>query len=142
MKIFAWIWFAIVQLLMFAATVLGYVVLPLFCKAQAWHPAPSSFDPSRIIDRWSFAPLNWLWGNPEDGVSGAQAKVWIDGNTQGSFMPDATPFSRAYNWSVRRNSADNLKYLFAWKNGPLKVWASGHKAGWQEENGRSVPVLS
>lgn len=143
MKILAWVWFVVVQLVMLFASLLGKLLLIPFCALKAWKPLPSPFDATRMIDLWSWGPLNMIYGNPEDGVSGAQALIWdSQGSERVGYMASSGARWRAYCWSAWRNSADNLKYVFAWKNGPFKVWANGHKAGWQEENGFKVPVAS
>lgn len=142
----AWIWFAIVQLISLGAMVVGWVLLIPFCLAQAWEmsPMPSIKDGQRPIDRWRWRWLGFAFDNPEDGVSGAQALIWVDGK-QVPYMPDAWPPWRAYCWSAWRNSADNLKYVFAWEKGPFKQWTlfgRPQKAGFQQENGFNVPILS
>lgn len=139
-----WLRFAAVQLVMLLATILGWIVLVPFALARAWEPCPSRFDPSRVIDRWKWKPLNAVYGNPEDGVSGMKALVWTNG-VQGPYMPGAWPAWRAYLWSAWRNSADNLKYVFACSSCPIKqgtILGKPYKLGWQFENGIKVPVLS
>lgn len=141
MRVLAWIWFAVVQLISLVATVIGWLVLLPFCAAHAWKLGPKSIKDARIIDMWSWGPLNLVYGNPEDGVSGMFALVQGDQE----YMPKANAFSRAYCWSALRNSCDNLKYVFAWKAGPFKQWTlfgRPQHAGWQMENGFNVPVIS
>lgn len=145
MRIFSWIWFAIVQLISLLAMILGLIVLIPFCLAQAWTLDAKSIKDGRPIDRWSWQPLNLIYGNPEDGVSGQTALIWVSATLQDSYMPNTWAPWRAYCWSAWRNSTGGLKYLFAWQNGPLKEFTllgTRHKIGWQEENGRKVPVLS
>lgn len=141
----AWSWFALVQLVSLIATISGWLILIPFCLAQAWTAdAHSIKDATRVIDRWSWKPLNKIYGNPEDGVSGQQALVWISG-VNSPYMPTARASWRAYCWSAWRNSADNLKYVFAWKDGPLKkftLFGKTHNVGWKMENGFNVPVIS
>lgn len=140
----AWTWYGYVQLIMGLATFLGLFILPWFCMARAWRECGSPFDKTRQIDRWSWEPLNAVYGNPEDGVSGRYAKVWyFDGKhdaVQVPYMPNAREWWRAYCWSAWRNSAGNLKYVFAWDKGPQATWR-GRKLGWWPENGYKVPVL-
>lgn len=138
----AWLWFALVQLIMLAATVVGWVVLIPFCLGRRWgvDPKPSIKDGLRAIDRWEWEPLNYVYGNPEDGVSGLWALT-----SAGDYMPGAWAPWRAYCWSALRNSCDNLKYVFAWEQGPLlerSILGRNVKLGWQKENGFNVPVLS
>jgi hypothetical protein len=163
----AWVWFGIVQILGIAgwlqkgypwvrfiaaqffqleAMVVGWFLLIPLCVAQAWEMSsvPSIKDGSRPIDRWSWRWVGVLYDNPEDGVSGAQALVWLNGQ-QVPYMPKAWAPWRAYCWSAWRNSADNLKYVFAWDAGPFRQWTlfgRPQHAGWQIENGFRVPVLS
>jgi hypothetical protein len=98
----------------FIAPALGLVVLIPFCLAQAWEPCMSTENPfgraPREIDRWKWAPLNRVYGNPEDGVSGAKALVWVNGERV-PYMPGAWAPWRAYCWQAR-NSADQLKYTY------------------------------
>lgn len=138
----AWAWFAVVQLVSLAATLLGLLLLIPFCLAQAWVETESTLWKGRVVDRWSWAPLNYLFGNPEDGVSGQRALVWLNGTTQGRYLPEASPAWRAYSWSALRNSSDNLKYVFAWKGGPFYRWTNSKyffQAGW---NSSGFPVIS
>lgn len=141
MNVLGWLWYAIVQLIMLFFTVLGWVLLIPVCVRQAWFVSalPSIKDGKRTIDRWQFAPLGCIYDNPEDGVSGQYALVWVNGVTS-LYMPHAPAWWRAYCWSAWRNSCDNLKYVFAWQNGPQAL-ISGHKIGWWLENGKKVPVL-
>lgn len=138
----AWLWFAVVQFISLLATVVGWGLLIPFCLAQAWDNAGRlSIKDRRAIDAWNWIPLNCVYGNPEDGVSGRDA-ILIGG---GSYMPGAWAPWRAYCWSALRNSADNLKYVFAWKAGPYvsgQFWRFNYGLGWKPENGYNVPVLS
>jgi hypothetical protein len=144
-----WLWFAVVQTVTVVFNLLGLVLLIPFCLELAWEPCPSRFNSDHLIDRWRFGPLNWVYSNPEDGVSGEHSLVHAGPNGTGArvpYMPGANPAWRAYCWSALRNSADNLKYVFAWSKGPFKrgTWLGGRewKVGWQTENGVQVPVLS
>lgn len=139
----AWPWFALVQIISLVAMIVGWVVLIPFCLLQAWTPAAqkSIKGDGRSIDAWRWKLLGYVCNNPEDGVSGQTALV--QGNQP--YMPNAWAPWRAYCWSAWRNSADNLKYVFAWEAGPLKeftLFGRTHKIGWQRENGFKVPVLS
>lgn len=149
-KRYPWVRFAAAQLFQLEAEIAGIFPLVPLCLMRAWEmsPAPSIKDGARPIDRWKWRWVGLAFDNPEDGVSGAQALVWVNGQ-QVPYMPDAWPPWRAYCWSAWRNSADNLKYIFAWERGPFAkgqfsmlgviiMW----KAGWQRENSFNVPVLS
>lgn len=145
-KGYPWIRFAAAQLFQIEAAIVGVFLLIPFCLAQAWEmsPVPSIKDGSRQIDRWRWRWLGLIFDNPEDGVSGAQALVWVDGQLV-PYMPRAWAPWRAYCWSAWRNSANALKYRFAWDAGPFKQWTllgRPQHCGWQPENGYRVPVLS
>lgn len=143
-----WLKFAAIQLVMLFWTIVGWFILLPFCWAHAWKLSPvrSIKDGLSGIDEWSWAPLNWVYGNPEDGVCGMFARVWVNGVAQ-EYMPSATVWAwwRAYCWSAWRNSCDNLKYVFADPKGPLVTFrwlGRTGKIGWQWENGYNVPVFS
>lgn len=136
-----------VQAIQLVAMVVALLVLIPFCLRRAWTRDAVSIKDGRSIDRWNWRPLNYVCGNPEDGVSGQTAKL-IGG---GPYMPDANPIWRAYCWSALRNSVDNLKYVFAWHGDFAPLWSYRWqvgsyivhgKAGWQPENGYNVPVFS
>ncbi len=95
------------------APLTGLVVLIPFCLAQAWEPCMSTEGPWPVhqIDRWKWAPLNRVYGNPEDGVSGKYALIWVGGKRV-PYMPNAWAPWRAYCWSAWRNTADQLKYTY------------------------------
>lgn len=140
----AWTWFVLVQLIMLLATVVGWIVLIPFCLAQAWKPS-FRLATLRDTDAWRWSALNRVYGNLEDGVSGIHALIWNNSGQQVPYMPGAWAPWRAYCWSALRNSCDNLKYAFAWEQGPLierSILGRNVKLGWQKENGFNVPVLS
>lgn len=140
-----WFRFACVELFQLEAMFLGWLVLIPFCLLKAWKPGAKSIKDGRPIDVWSWGPLNLVSGNPEDGASGQFAL--INGNQP--YMPNTWAPWRAYLWSAWRNSANNLKYVFAWTAGPYKEWSYSlfgklrtAKIGWQMENGFNVSVIS
>lgn len=168
MKIIAWTWFAIAQLLMLVMMVLGWFVLILPCLLQAWETSPApSINDGRKIDRWRWRILVWA-DNPEDGISGQTALVWGSGANAGKRVPYMpTPdwlkrFTelpsrklyrwihdawRAWIWSAWRNSTDQLKYTFAlgWRGPqmkPRKILGRTLTGGWSVENRLPVLVLS
>lgn len=159
MIVLGWLWFLVVQLIMALFMVLGWLLLVPFCLAHAWSGIAPSTKDKRVIDCWLWRPLNYVYGNPEDGVSGQQAVVWNSGGTaQVPYIPLPTlalPAGydrrarifvwlfdawRAYCWSAWRNSCGGLKYLFAWERGP-QATILGYKIGWWFENGKKVPLL-
>ena len=109
-----WLRFAAIQALCAVTDAIGLVLLAPFCLAQSWRPAlstqwaPDAAVKAHTIDVWAFAPLNAVWGNPEDGVLGPV-----------SFLTGWPPCLRAYAWSALRNRSDNLKYIFARPGGPF-----------------------
>lgn len=146
-----WLKFAAIQLVMLIATVLGWLILLPFCWARAWH-IQAGPPGTRLVDAWDWKPLNYVYGNYEDGVSGELALVWqanmkLGTATQVEYMPSehVPAWWRAYCWSAWRNSCDELKYVFADPNGSLvtfKLFGRACKIGWQMENGYNVPVFS
>lgn len=154
-----WLWFAVTQIVSIAAALCGIVLMIPLCALRLWKTTTSTVGPKQTTDKWS-VPINWIYGNPSsDGVSGKYAMIWGSGVDEGKkvpYKPNSNYFSRAYCWNLRNNT-DNLKYVFSWKklfgwaNGPLVVKnytlpfvrsTRTFKAGWQLENGISVPVLS
>lgn len=140
----SWLWFIVVQLVTLVFFLIGLVLLAPLCLLQAWKRDAKSIKDGRVIDRWA-VPINLIYGNPEDGVSGTTAIV------EGAYyLPFSSVPARAYRWSALRNSVDGLKYVFAWKRGTLLIdkhykflGKDRHfKAGWQNENGFNVPVIS
>jgi hypothetical protein len=131
------------------------VVLLPFCLAQSFQLTMSPFvktPAQRIVDKWKWEPLNAIYGNPEDGVSGRFAVIWGSGADEGKqvqYMPDAPAWKRAYCWSALRNTADGLKYKFAW-DGPLAtgtVLGRHYQIGWKARSttqgtGPALPVIS
>ncbi len=136
-----WLWYITAQLVTAFFEVVGWFLLIPFCLAHAWKPSPypSIKDGARKIDRWSWEPLNAIYGNPDDGVSGQCAL--IGPTASDPYLPKASAAWRAYCWSALRNSCDQLKYLFAWPNGPQALAFGKIKLGWWEENGYKVLVL-
>lgn len=129
-----------------AAFVFLFLLIP-GCLRRAWVDGGVSINDGRPIDKWRWPWLQWVCGNPEDGVSGQTALVWVDGKLE-HYMPGADDRWRAYCWNIR-NSVDELKYRLAWAEGPLWEWSFSlfgrsfrGKAGWQMENGYNVPVFS
>lgn len=145
-----WIAYIGIQLVNILARVVGWFVLPRLCNAQAWHDVPSTLEPGRTIDAWNSPIVEAVYGNKEDGGSGKHALIWYTppggAPVEVPYMPDASPSWRARCWQ-ERNSAANLKYVFAREDGPFKTgtWLFGrrtYKFGWQREKGIKVPVFS
>ena len=144
-----WGWFWLAQIIMLLLAIAGWVILLMPCLLEAWeHSAvPSINADRRQIDRWAWPWLNWFYGNPEDGVSGQTALVWLNATKQGPFMPGAWSPLRAWVWSAWRNSTDSLKYILALDlHGPTMkprtIFGRILTGGWSVENGLPVLVIS
>ena len=102
--------------------VAGYFILIVPCLSRAWEPCESTINPfgraPRPITRWINPWLNTIYGNREDGVSGAEALVWPnppvnkamtpfkDGRVL--YRPNTWAPLRAWLWSAWRNSTNEL----------------------------------
>jgi hypothetical protein len=92
------------------------------CLRRAWEPCESTINPfgraPRTISRWVDPWLNTLYGNREDGVSGAEALIWPDppvpkestplGDGRVPYHPGMWAPLRAWLWSAWRNSTNEL----------------------------------
>lgn len=151
-----------IQLVNIVAMLIGLVLLIPMCLFHLWtKPKYPSNNPTKgLHDLW-ILPINFVSGNPEEGVSGKQALIWDDSNPpkQVPYMPGNPNWGkvrtwlydawRAYCWSALRNSTDNLKYVFANPKGKMEsvTWKAFGKTltfsmGWKPENGKVVPVIS
>jgi hypothetical protein len=136
MKALGWLYFIFVQIVAFVCMVVGWFLLaPLAARGQ-WVYTESIHWPTRQIAVWKWRWVDVIWGNDEDGVIGAPFYAQQVKNV----------YLRAYLWSAWRNSANNLRFVFRWKNtGPFYKWVSKNgkwyfQAGWYADNG--FPVLS
>lgn len=99
------------------APAIGAVILIPACYTHAWVETQSTEGPYPVhtIDKWSWDWLNAWYANPEDGVSGRYAMVWVNG-VRVHYMADCKyPAWRAYCWNMR-NTADQLKYTWGASN--------------------------
>lgn len=91
--------------------VAGYFILIVPCLRRAWVPATSTINPfdraPRPITLWRSAWLNAIYGNREDGVSGAEALIWVNGERV-LYQPNTWAPLRAWLWSAWRNSTNEL----------------------------------
>jgi len=151
----AWIYYALCMLFAVAALFpLGLLIVGAACVFKAWTPTATvpSINPLLKYDRfevdsWTW-PINAIYGNPEDGVSGIDAfgPSWVGPyNTRGSRW-------EAFRWSGLRNWANGFGYI-TWIFGgtpPLLVkeyrlpilGMRQLKLGWQQRYGRNVMVGS
>jgi hypothetical protein len=131
MKAVGWLWFLCIQMIALIAMVIGWVLLIPLSVFRLWRPRKSRIYPDRQVLVWRGGWLTWIWGNEEEGVCGPASYnlMYSEWDT--------------YLWSAWRNSANNLRFIFAWPQGPyfeysIKGWyfAVGFKpiTGW--------PVLS
>lgn len=111
-----WYWgcMAVALILFFV----GLVVVGAACLFKAWRfPYARSIKPFKdreLVDGWKW-PINLIYGNPEDGVSGIDAygPSWTD-----SYNPWGTRW-RAFVWSGLRNWANGLNYItWPWASAP------------------------
>lgn len=149
-KVLVWAWFALCEL--FGLVVLfplGWFVVGAASFFRAWKfPYATSIKelPNRsLIDGWSW-PINAIYGNPEDGVSGVDAY----GSWMGSYNPTGSAW-KAFMWSGLRNWAAGYNYLtWPWVSVPpfyvTEYTVLGRqrqlKIGWQTRYGRIVMVCS
>lgn len=91
--------------------VAGWFILIPFCLARCWEPCESTINPfgraPRPITLWRSAWLNSIYGNREDGVSGAEALIWVNGERV-PYRPNTWAPLRAWLWSAWRNSTNEL----------------------------------
>lgn len=163
--ILAGTWYVIGQVVSLLATLIGYFILIPICLFHLWtdpvYPGIKTQPAGIMMDKFSL-PINFIYGNPEEGVSGKQALVWsvgVNPPVQVPFMPTPSGYGkirtwlwdawRAWNWSAWRNSCDQLKYTFGYSKGKLvskfftvfgKTFTVG--VGWKPENGKMVSVFS
>lgn len=112
--------------------VAGWVILLPMAAFKLWHVSESLHYPGRMITAWNCRWIDMVWGNAEDGVTGAP------------FYMKRIPNERwrAYMWSAWRNSTNNMRWGGTLKGGPFfrhvgKKWI--FQAGYRPDNG--WPVL-
>jgi hypothetical protein len=91
--------------------VIGWFLLIPYCLRQDWEPCTSTINPfgraPRRITRWKNPWLDSIYGNREDGVSGAEALIW-EGADRVFYHPNMWAPLRAWLWSAWRNSTNEL----------------------------------
>lgn len=141
MKAFlGWAWYVLMQLVGIPLFVGGLVIVGI----AAWRnaitdkPAQDSIKPLLnyhrfTVDRWIW-PINAVYGNPEDGVSGIDAYGgdWGSGPFNGTTPPSRW---KAFVWSGIRNWAAGFNYISWPFASPPPFYQSptnsGRKFGWQ-----------
>lgn len=90
----------------------GVILLPIICLLRLWEPSVSTVNPfgraARPIDKWRWQWVQRVYGNFEDGVSGAFALIWVNGERV-LYMPNAWAPWRALCWNFR-NPIHNLNH--------------------------------
>jgi hypothetical protein len=80
---------------------IGALVVPVLAARKAWTLRPSKYYRDRSVYVWKGGPLTWIWGNEEDGVTGAD---WYRNEHSDWTLPRA-----ARNWFFR-NPVNNLRF--------------------------------
>lgn len=84
--------------------VVGVPLVGVLALFEAWHPRPSrTYADGRIVQVWNGGWLTWLWGNEEDGVTGA---VWYR-----RAHPEWSARKCAFMWSALRNPSNNMRFI-------------------------------
>ena len=86
----------------------GAFVIAAAALCRAWVRDQKSTKDGRPIDRWSWDWMNYVWGNPEDGVSGQTALIMVNYTDTAPYRPTTWPPLRAWLWSAWRNSTNAL----------------------------------
>lgn len=145
-----WAYWIACQLAGLVLFVLGIFVVGAASAYSAWtYPYADSIKPIEgrtQVDGWTW-PINAIYGNPEDGVSGRYAfgPTW-----SGAFNPTGSRL-KAFEWAGFRNWANGWNYL-TWRSPrvpPLFIYPYRFfggtrvlKLGWQQRYGRTVMVCS
>lgn len=127
MKIVGWLWFVIIQILSLCLMVVGWIVLIPFVLLKSWHTGNSPVYSDRNITMWNLSILDKIYGNWEDGVVPPD---W--------YMTGINTLWRTYMWTAWRNSTNNLRWIFLWKDGPWFQYRNkGYyfQAGWRPDTG-------
>lgn len=85
------------------AWLVGLVLIPAMSLAEAWVDRPSRFPRWGTIRAWKGGWVTWLWGNEEDGVTGAK---WYR-----DLHSDWSDRKRAIFWSTFRNPSNNMRFI-------------------------------
>ncbi len=144
----AWFLFACAQITSLAFGLLGLVLLLPLSLANFIKDGPPRMRRDDVpwpyqIKVWRFKPIDWIYGNGEDGADGYYG-WWVDGRYRDKTR-DWPAWWRLYYWSAIRNPTNNLRFVFQWKGGPLKQWNIAGKrwyirVGWRADTG--APVIS
>ena len=116
-----WLYFAGFQVVCAALMVLGWVILLPAAACKFWEPAWSVHYPGSRINVWKWRWLDAIWGNDEDGVTGAPFY-------QAQFADERV---RAYMWTAWRNSTNNMRWASAIPGGVFIRWTSKSRRRFQ-----------
>lgn len=90
----------------FVLWILGVPLVFALSRCRAWTPQRSGvYADQRIVQAWRGGWLTWIWGNSEDGVTGA---LWYRQREYAKGKGDRTV---ALNWSAFRNPTNNLRFV-------------------------------
>lgn len=104
MTILGWLYWVVYQLLSLLATLIGIPLCYALATTRSWRLRDSKNQHyKRQVTAWKYEPLTLLWGNEEDGVTGAE---WFHKANQ-----TRTDVQIAFEWSALRNSANNMRLL-------------------------------
>lgn len=132
-RTFPWLWFVLVQIIAFLGSAAGIVFLMPLAACRLWVSRPSKEYPYSVL-AWRGGWLTYLWGNEEDGVTGAVFYQTFIKNDR----------LRAYVWSAWRNSFNNWRFVVRWIGGPFYRWENSKKTWYFQAgfNSSGFPVLS
>lgn len=98
------LWFPYLAL-MAVFWLVGLLVIPVLAWRSAWITRPSKISNFKAdaIKVWVGGWLTWIWGNEEDGVTGAE---WYR-----ELHKDWTEIKQAIFWSAFRNPTNNFRFV-------------------------------
>lgn len=111
-----------IPMLVFGAVtwVVGVPLVGVLSYFRLWTERPSMFPRWGTIKVWRGGRWTWLWGNEEDGVTGA---TWYR-----ALHADWSERKRAFFWSAFRNPANNPRFI-RWLNPAIEPAKIRYRAG-------------
>lgn len=103
--VLGWVYWFIYQILGIALLFAGIIPIYIMARLHLWYERDSKFwmFPNNKVTAWRGGWLTFIWGNEEDGVTGAQ--WFLDQNA------DRPAWKNALIWAGVRNYADNMRLL-------------------------------
>lgn len=96
-----WLAYSAVALVLW---IVGSLIIPVMAWRQSWDLRPSfAYADRRPVTCWRARIVDRVWGNAEDGVTGAQ---WYR-----DLHADWSDFKRALFWSAFRNPTNNMRFI-------------------------------